>query len=665
VLLDDAVGRPRTPLDELAMVPADEVAPLVGAVNDGADAYPGLRPIHAAFEEAARARPTAVAVEAAGGATVTYGELDRRATALAHVLRATGTGPGDLVGVCAERSIEMVVAVLAVVKARAAYVPLDPRSPVERLRVIARDAGIGVVVAQDELLGRLSPLPVRLVVERPSAAPPAASAAPLPAVSLDDVACVYYTSGSTGAPKGVVLDHRGVAGRLEWLVRRYGLGEGDRLVHKTPLIFDVAVWEIFGPLGTGATVLLADPGAEGDADHIAGLLGRDRTRFVHFVPSMLSAYLDTVPPRPYPDLAWVQLSGEGVPAHLLERFGDHFPTELHNLYGQTETSEVAGWEGRTSPSATDVPIGTQIGLYRLFLLDAAQRPVPPGVPAELHVAGVGGLAHGYRGRPRLTAERFVPNPYPVEPGERLYRTGDLAWADESGVLYHWGRVDGQTKIRGCRVEPGEVEAVLRRHPAVRDCAVDARTAPGGDGGEARLVAYVVGAAAGDGEPAGGGPSAHQLARHVEQHLPAYLRPEVYVELDALPLTASGKLDRRRLPEPTADDLGARSTDEEPRTALEAEVALFWQEVLGVERVGRSDDFFGTGGNSLRALQVLNRIRATFGVKVKVSVFFAEPTVAALATAIEEALADMVAGMSEEEAAGMLAELGAGGPDALG
>jgi len=456
------------------------------------------------------------------------------------------------------------------------------------------------------------------------------------AVSADSLAYVFYTSGSTGAPKGVMLDHRCAMNRLEWLRRRYTLAVGDRLIYKTPLVFDVAVWEILGPLMAGATILMADDGAQADVMHIAALLTVPRTVFTHFVPSMLDAYLGAAPPTACPDLRWVSLSGEAVATRVLKRFSEHFAAEFHNLYGQTETSEVAGWEGRVPPSATTVPIGRQIGIYRLYILDAALNPVPPGVPGEICVAGVGGLARGYQGQPMLTAEKFVPNPYAVVPGERLYRTGDVGRLAEDGTIAYVGRTDHQVKVRGCRVEPAEVEAVLCLHSSVRSCAVVARHDPDGD---IQLVAYVVGDA----------PSEAELGRHVEKYLPRYMVPSAFIILDALPVTPSGKLDRLRLPAPRAMHFAARSKAEPPQTPLETRLAAIWQDVLGIEGIGRGDPFFSIGGNSLKSIQVISRVIAEFNVNVRVSEFWAAPTVEGLASLVEQALMTYVASLSEDEA----------------
>lgn len=641
-LLRAATRPPESLLDALALSTRAERDARARLTNEDHKTYPDLRPIHRYIEEQTERTPDAVAVETLTD-RLTYGALDRRATRLANALNAAGVGPEDLVGVCLDRSPAMIVALLGVLKAGAGFVPLSPGYPLARTRKILADAAVEHLIVDASDRDRLNVPGVRLWSE--DQLKPALREARGPvAVRPDHLACAYYTSGSTGEPKGVLLDHRCVMGRIAWLRERYPLKEGDRILHKTPLVFDVAIWEIFGPLMSGATILAADPGGEADVDHIRALLARPGTVFAHFVPSMLDAFLSAFPGDggfdDAPDLKWVQVSGEGLSADLLSRYRAHASIPLHNCYGQTETSEVAYWQDDTRSYRLWAPIGHQIGLYRVFLLDRSLRPVEPGIPGEICVAGVGGLARGYRGRAGLTAEKFVPHPWPLEPGERLYRTGDLGRVTSTGALEYVGRLDEQVKIRGCRVEIAEVEQVLRGLRGVDACAVIARRdASGSD----QLIAYVQG----DGLNSAG------LGAQAEFLLPDYMLPAAYVVLDRLPLTASGKLDRLSLPPPSPEHFASRGGSAPPASPLECEIAAVWQDLLNLPGVGRRDNFFSIGGNSLTAIQVITRLKNRFGVRISVRDFFAEATIEGLALLVEAALIDQVAALSEDEARWML------------
>jgi amino acid adenylation domain-containing protein len=642
-LLSDAVSRPDTRIDTLRMLSAAETESLVSDALERAESYSDFRPLHEYFEQQVRRVPDAVAVEA-GGQSTRYAELNERANTLAQHLRRMGAGPESAVVVCLERSIEMLVALLATLKAGTAFVPIDTRYPPERVRAICQDAKPLAVLTREQYRPLFASLAAPLL-DVSSLTPAGPAEDPGVKVSPANLAYVYYTSGSTGTPKGVMIDHACMMARLEWLRGRYPLSAGERVLHKTPLIFDVAIWELFLPLMSGATILMADPGAESDVAHIAELLGRRGMVLAHFVPSMLGAYLSYAPRASYPDLKWVALSGEAVSKQLLERFTEHFSAEFHNQYGQTETSEVGVWEGRSNTGHRTVPIGRQVGVYRLHVLDRDLRPMPPGVPGELCVAGEGGLARGYHLRADLTAEKFVPNPYPLTPGERLYRTGDLVRIAESGVIEFLGRTDRQTKVRGCRIETAEVEEVLGRHTAVRSCAVVARL---DSSGANQLIAYVVSER----------PSASELGAHAENFLPSFMLPAAYVFLDDLPLTPSGKLDRYKLPAPSASDFEARGGEQPLQMQLEEQLAALWMQVLGLHKVGRSDNFFAVGGNSIRSIQVLSKIKQTFGVELTVRDFFESPTIGGLAARTERALERLVGSLSESEVARMLEVEGA-------
>ncbi|MFI0453165.1 amino acid adenylation domain-containing protein [Actinomadura sp. 6N118] len=641
-LLESALADPSAQLAELPLLPAASVTAQLAAINAGhEDRVAAGTLLHDGFHAALARDPDAVAVQA-WTSSVSYADLDARAEAVATALAAAGIGPESLVGVCVPRSVESIAALLGVLRAGAGFVPLDAGYPAERLRWIAADCEMAAVISAGPPPAGLEGLPI---VD--AAAPIADAAAPDRShrrIRPRNTAFVYYTSGSTGRPKGVVIDHGCAASRVEWIARRYELEPGRRVVHKTPLIFDVAIWEIFATLAAGATVELAEAGSETDVPYLAELLAAPGTVLAHFVPSMLDMYLATVPATKYPDLGCVQTSGEAVPAALLERFAAHFDLDLHNAYGQTETSEVALWTGRAWPAGGGVPMGRAVNGYRLYVLDEALRPIPPGVVGELYVAGVNGLARGYLGQPELTAQRFLPHPCPVVPGERLYRTGDLASLDDDGLLHYAGRADNQAKVRGVRVEPGEIEAVLDTHPAVERAVVAIRE---DEPGVKEIVAYVV------------GPDAFipEVAEYLAGYLSQYLLPAVYVKLDALPLTPSGKVDRQALPVPTIRDREARTGVSEVTSLIEAEVAEVWCDLLQVNQVGRNQNFFSVGGTSLSALQMLHRIKTRFGVSITVRQFFDAPTIAGVAGYLETALAAEVATMPDDDVAERLGDPG--------
>ncbi|MGW3116663.1 amino acid adenylation domain-containing protein [Streptomyces sp. NPDC001107] len=632
-LLESALAAPSARLAELPLLPLAAATAQLTAINaDHRDRGAAGTLLHDGFRAALARDPSAVAVQA-GTNAVSYAELDARSEAIAATLAAAGIGPESLVGVCVERSVDSVAAVLGVLRAGAGFVPLDAGYPAERLRWIAADSAMAAVITSAVPAG-LEDVPVIDPASAGSEGGP--DAGPDVGIHPRNTAFVYYTSGSTGRPKGVIIDHGCAASRVEWIARRYELGPGHRVVHKTPLIFDVAIWEIFATLGAGATVLLAEAGTETDVPYLAELLATPDTVLAHFVPSMLDMYLATVSATKYPGLDRVQTSGEAVPAALLRRFAAHFDVALDNAYGQTETSEVALWSGRDWPDG-GVPMGRAVNGYRLFVLDEALQPVAPGVVGELHVAGVDGLARGYLGRPDLTAERFLPHPWPVTPGERLYRTGDLAVRDDDGLLHYAGRSDGQAKVRGVRVEPGEIEEVLRGHPAVEQAAVRIRE---DEPGAKEIVAYLV------------GPDAvvPDVAEYAAGYLSRYLLPAVYVKLAALPLTPSGKVDRQALPAPTAQDRGARAGISETTSLIESQLAEVWRDLLNVEEIGRRQNFFEAGGSSLSALQMLHRVKTRFGVAVTVRQFFSAPTIAGVAEYLEKALVAELAALSDDAAA---------------
>jgi amino acid adenylation domain-containing protein len=575
--------------------------------------------LHQLFEAQVERSPEAVAVLAEAGA-LTYRALDRRSNQLARWLRANGVGAERIVGVLLDRSLEMVVALLGVLKAGGAYLPLEPSSPPDRLGFVVADAAPRLVLTVSALAARV-PAGCRAVCLDAGWTVLAAESGERPAAlaGADHLAYVIYTSGSTGRPKGAMNAHRGVVNRLRWIEQDYGLAPGARLLQKTPFGFDVSVGEIFWPLATGACLVMARPEGHRDPAYLIEVIEREGITNVHFVPSMLRAFLAADGVERCAALARVLASGEELPAEAAARLLARLPgIELHNLYGPTEAAvEVAAWTCRRAGEEARVPIGRPIANLRLHLLGAQGEPTPVGTPGELHIGGVG-VGRGYLGRPELTAERFVPDPFCPEPGGRLYRTGDLASARPDGAIVFLGRLDHQVKIRGYRVELGEIEAALEALPRVRQAAVVARQRPGGD---LQLVAYLVT------EPQA--PTTAELRRDLSATLPDSMLPAAFVFLPALPLTASGKVDRRALPEP-APAVAPERAVAPPRDAIELRLVQLWEELLDVRPIGIQDDFFALGGHSLLALGVIGGVERLCGRKLPLSALLEAPTVERLA-----------------------------------
>ncbi|MGA8116197.1 MAG: amino acid adenylation domain-containing protein, partial [Actinocatenispora sp.] len=624
--LESMAAHPGRPTGRVDVLAGDE---LRAVRTDQEAAGPGhaAPPLAELVARQVRRTPDAPAITV-GAETLSYAELDERAGRLAARLRASGVGPDRIVAVCADRSVELVVALLAVLRAGGAYLPLDPGYPRRRLGYMLADSGAELLLfgtAQAETVEGLGDGRVRLVelTSQPDGdTGPAVD--PAPTATPDDLAYVIYTSGSTGAPKGVATTHRAIGNRLLWMQERYGLTGDDVVLQKTPSSFDVSVWEFFWPLISGGRLVLARPDGHRDPAYLAELIARERVSTVHFVPSMLRAFLEQGDTSGCRCLTRVLCSGEELPAPLARQAVDALGVELHNLYGPTEAAvDVTSWRYRPDADTTVVPIGRPIAGTRVHLLDRWLRPVPVGAPGEVYLGGIG-LARGYLGRPALTAERFVPDPFGATPGGRLYRTGDLARRRDDGAVVFLGRLDDQVKLRGFRIELGEVEARLAEHPDVRAAAAAVHRDPAGSG---RLVGYLVPRAA---EP----PGSAELREFASRTLPEYMVPNVFVTLPELPLTPSGKLDRAALPEPTRAE---RPVRREPTGDTERALAGIWRQVLDLPEVGTDDDFFELGGHSLLAMRVIARASRELpagSAPLSVMDLFSHPTVAELARLAE-------------------------------
>ncbi|MFL6138090.1 MAG: non-ribosomal peptide synthetase [Frankiaceae bacterium] len=653
------LAEPHARTSQLEVLPADMRALVVREWNaterELGDAGRYGRPVPETIARRAAASPDAVAV-ACEGVELSYAQLLERADRMASFLRERGVGAGSLVAVACERSVELMVALVGVLRAGAGYLPLDTEAPAARQRLLLADAGAPVVLTQAALADRLPRGDWRVVAldaDWPTIA--GCAPAPLPEPAGDDVAYLLYTSGSTGAPKGVMVEHAGLANRLWWMQDAYPIGPGDVVLQKTPCTFDVSVWELFWPLMMGARLELARPGGHRDPVYLAELIRRAGVSVVHFVPSVLRRFLAELPPIEraddggLPSLRHVVCSGETLPADLRDRLFERIArAALHNLYGPTEAAiDVTAHTCRRDERTPAVPIGAPIANMRCYVLDAGLHPVPIGVPGELYLAGIG-LARGYLHRPDLTAERFVPCPF-GPPGTRMYATGDLARWTAAGELEHLGRTDAQIKLHGQRIEPGEIEHALQAVPGIAAAAVvlvDSDGGPGDGGGPdgapdgARLHAYLVGP---------GVPADDQLRARLAESLPLHMIPASYQRLDALPLTTSGKLDRRALPDPTVP--AADST--EPTTDTQRALRTIWAEILNLDPggIGPATNFFTLGGSSLDLIRLRSEIHRQLSITIEPRSLFLAATLTAMAGTIDEEVAGLaaeVAELSEEE-----------------
>lgn len=658
-LLAAAVADPDAPLSALPCLSPAEIGRIVGGWN-ATEAELADVPLAELVTRRAAVAPDATALVWSDG-ELSYADLDRRAGEVAAALLALGAGAGERVAVHGDRDADLVAAILGVLGAGAAYVPLNTDYPRDRLALMLADARPAVVLTQRRRAAELPPdRPVLLVDDLPRGA----GATP-PTVQSTDPAYVIYTSGSTGAPKGVLVEHRSVANLLAWMQRHYPIGADDVLLLKTPTSFDVSVCELFWWALAGARLALLPVGAEKDPRALLAEIARHGVTVVQFVPSMLGPFLDLLAAdqelvNRAASLRYVLCAGEDLPTALVERFdrafsGSAAPPMLANLYGPTEATVYASAfdcppGGRPgSGRAPRTPIGTPLDNVGLYVLDPADRVQPVGVPGELGISGTG-LARGYLGRPGLTAERFVPNPYAgvapgVPAGSRMYRTGDLCRYTPTGAVEWLGRLDFQVKVRGFRVEPGEISAALAAHPRV----VEAVVVPRQDGpdGSGRLVAYYV-------ATAGAEPTWSELRAFLRRTLPEHMMPEAFVALEVLPLSPNGKIDRKALPAPTRTRPVLDAGFVAPRTSLEQVVAEVWLGVLQVGRVGVEDDFFDLGGQSLLATQVASALQETLGVEVPLRAMFEARTVAAQAELVGRSGRD--AGMNLEETAALVLQV---------
>ncbi len=615
-VLEGMVIDAQTRIQELPLLNSAENNQILVEFNDTAIDYNQPACVHQLFEQQVERTPDATAL-IYEDQSVSYRELNRRANQLANYLQTKGVGLETRVAICMERSVEMMVSLLGVLKAGGAYVPIDPWYPQERIEYMVRDAAAEVILTQQHLAERVSEIGVTVVsVDQEWETIGAQSGSNFEtAVSGENLIYVIYTSGSTGLPKGAMNTHAAVSNRLLWMHQEYGLNETDRVLQKTPYTFDVSGWEFFWPVLAGGCLVMARPEGHRDPDYLNETIQTAGITKIHFVPPMLRTWLASDGAAKCTSLKQVFCSGEALDAESVARFNSSFNAEIHNLYGPTEVAiDVTYWRCSPDWDKDFIPIGKPIANTQIYILDQQLKPVPIGVSGELYIAG-DGLARGYLNRAELTAEKFIADPFSNEPGARMYRSGDLARFLPDGEIEYLGRIDHQVKMRGYRIELGEIEAVLSEYEGVEQAVVVLCPE------EQRLVAYVVGADV----------SGEQLRAYLSGRVPEYMVPSAFVKLAQLPLTGSGKVDRRALPKPE----GGGTEYVGPRNEIEEVLCGIWSELLGVEHVGVHDNFFHIGGHSLLATQVVSRVRNSLGVEVPLRAIFANPTVAGMCEQIQQ------------------------------
>ncbi|MEM7116112.1 MAG: amino acid adenylation domain-containing protein [Chloroflexota bacterium] len=628
-LLAALASNPTQYIETLPLLSAEDET-TIAAWNDTAQPHDNERQLQQMVEAQAAKRPKAVAA-VFEGETISYGELDKRGNQLAHLLRGRGVVAGTKVGILMDRSLEMVVAVLGVLKAGGTYIPAATDYPPERVAFILNDSESQLLIAQPHVAPTLQGVVDKPIIELDSSWQTVRGQSDA-ALALDHdpdgIACIIYTSGSTGKPKGVMLAHRGLCNYMQWKERHFGLTSDDAMIMKAPFGFDAATWEIFSPMAVGGRTVIAKQGGQIDMPYLIDLMARERVTFGFIVPTQIRALLDDPNFASCQSLRTVVVGGEAFPEDLRDKFHATLPNcNLHNVYGPTETTIVVmSWNlADGKPSDTLTPIGYPNDNTQTYVLSEAMQPVPVGVVGELYIGGVQ-VGRGYWQRPELTAERFVDNPFSLDPNAKLYKTGDRVRYRADGAIEYIGRADYQVKLRGQRVELGEIESGLQGLTAVKQALVVVREESVND---KRLIGYFTL------NPGAAEPTNAKLRDHLRQSMPEFMVPNAFVTLDAFPITPNGKLDRAALPAPSY----ARDEETEgfvtPRNALEFKLADAWKQVLKVDQVGIHDNFFDLGGHSLMALRLFSKIEAETGKKLPLSTLFEAPTIAQLAERLED------------------------------
>ncbi len=633
-LLAAIVENPQTTVGKLPMLGEEEKRQILVEWNNTKKDYDLSYCLHQLFEAQVEKTPQTVAV-VFEEEELTYRQLNSRANQLAYYLQKLGVKPETKVGICVERSLEMVIGLLGIQKAGGVYVPIDPTLPTERINYIFEDSQVPVLLTQNHLRENLREFQGNVIdldshwenITNESQENPVSDVTP------DNLIYIIYTSGSTGKPKGTMNTHKGVVNRILWMQDEYKLNSIDSVLQKTPFSFDVSGWEFWWPLITGARLVVAKPEGHKDPNYLAKLIDSQQITTLHFVPSMLEIFLEVADIKSCSSLRQVFCSGEALSINLQQRFFALLKAQLHNLYGPTEAAiDVTYWHCQPSTQHKSVPIGRPIANTQTYILNPDLQPVPIGVAGELYLGGVQ-LARGYLNRPELTAQKFIENPFVDDyQSPLLYKTGDLARYLPDGNIEYLGRLDNQVKIRGNRIELGEIESVLTQHHQVRETLVMAREDIKGvkrssTEGNRHLVAYIV---SGKSQP-----SITSLREFIQSQLPDYMIPSAFVFLSQLPLTANGKVNRRALPAPDISSLNQSDNFIAPRDNIEQTLAEIWSEILGINPVGVKDNFFELGGHSLLAINLMAKIQRRFDKQLPLSTLFTNRTVEDLAKLIRE------------------------------
>jgi amino acid adenylation domain-containing protein len=611
-ILTSVLANPQQQVNQINLLTAAERNQLLYEWNDTKVDYPQNKCIHQLFEEQVNKTPDGVAV-IFEKQQLTYQELNQKANQLAHYLQQLGVKPETLVGICVERSLEMVIGLLGILKAGGAYVPIDPNYPSERIAYMLSDAAMPILLTQELLLATLPKNQAQIICLDSHWEKIATEKEENLSISVtfDNLAYMIYTSGSTGKPKGAMNTHGGISNRLLWMQDAYKLTANDRILQKTPFSFDVSVWEFFWPLLFGATLVVAQPEAHKDSAYLVNLIKQAQITNLHFVPSMLQVFLQESGVETCQSIKRVICSGEALPYELQERFFTKLNCELHNLYGPTEAAiDVTFWQCQPQLPQKIVPIGKPIANIQLYILDRYFRPVPVGVPGELYIGGIG-VCRGYLNRSELTNEKFISNLFGTG---KLYKTGDLTRYLADGNIEYLGRIDNQVKLRGFRIELGEIESALDSYPGIQQTVVIVRQdIPGNQ----RLVAYLA--------TEDKSLNIEKLRDFIKKQLPEFMIPSAFMILENLPLSPNGKVDRKALPAPDID-VSQNKEYVAPQTPTQKIIAEIFQTILNIKSVGIYDNFFDLGGHSLLATQVISRLRQAFSIEINLKELFAYPSI---------------------------------------